>query len=76
VDVLRDFFSNLEARAAAMRLLHSAWLTRAMQRGQRPPRIPTRKVEDGGWGSMMETPDGRAWAEEFWQGALEHSEAA
>lgn len=59
-----------------MRLLHSVWLTKAMQHGQRPPRIPTRKVEDGGWGSMMETAEGRAWAEEFWQSALEHPEAA
>ncbi len=77
--MFRDFLDILEARADAMRRLHSAWLTNAFKVGSRPPRIPTRKVEDGGgggWGSMMETPEGRAWAEEFWQGALDHPEAA
>jgi hypothetical protein len=64
-----------EATAAAMRRLHSAWLTAAFKRGSRPPRIPVRKVSDGGWGSMMETPEGRAWAEEFWQGVLEGDDA-
>jgi hypothetical protein len=73
--MINDFLANLEVRAAAMRLLHSVWLTKALQRGSRPPRIPTRKVEDGGWAKLMETPEGRAWAEEFWQGALEHPEA-
>jgi hypothetical protein len=74
--MFKDFLESLEIRSAAMRLLHSVWLTKALQQGARPPRIPTRKVEDGGWGSMMETPEGRAWAEEFWQGALDHPEAA
>jgi hypothetical protein len=73
--MFKEFLDNLELRADAMRRFHSAWLSNAFKRGSRPPRIPTRKVEDGGWGSMMETPEGRAWAEEFWQGALDHPEA-
>jgi hypothetical protein len=73
--VFRQLITDLEARAESMRRFHSAWLSAAFKRGARPPRIPTRKVSDGGWGSMMETPEGRAWAEEFWQGALDHPEA-
>jgi hypothetical protein len=69
---------DLEPRADAMRHYHSAWLTHALKRGVRPPRIPVRKVSDdggGGWAAMMQTPEGQAWAEEFWQGALAHPDA-
>jgi hypothetical protein len=70
---------DLLARGEAMRALHSRWLTRALQRGARPPRIPTRKVDPtggGGWATLMATPEGRAWAEEFWQQTLDHPEAS
>lgn len=75
--MFRGFISRLEldAKAEAMRALHSRWLSRAVKHGSRPPRIPVRKVSDGGWGSMMATPEGRAWAEEFWQGAFGHPDA-
>jgi hypothetical protein len=63
---------DLEAAARAMRDLHARWLTRALQHGRRPPRIPVRKVSEGGWAALMATPEGKAWAEEFWQGAFEH----
>ena len=59
-----------------MRLFHSAWLTATLRRGARLPRIPTRDVESGGWTTMMGTPEGKAWAEEFWEGALNHPDAA
>ncbi len=76
--MFRATFSRLEmeARAEAMRLFHSAWLTAALRRGARPPRIPTRPVEAGGWAKLMATPEGRAWVEEFWDGALNHPDAA
>lgn len=64
-----------EEAAERMRRVHSEWLTGAMKHGKRPPRIPVRKVSEGGWSAMMETEAGRAWAEEFWQGALEHPDA-
>jgi hypothetical protein len=62
--------SELDEKAEAMRRAHSEWLSAALRWGMKPPRIPTRKVSDGGWGSLMLTPEGRAWAEEFWQSAL------
>lgn len=65
-------------RGEAMRRFHSRWLTRAVQHGVRPPRIPVRKVTEdgkGGWDALMSTPEGRAWAEEFWQGAFEHPDS-
>ncbi len=66
---------DLDLLAESIRRYHSAWLTNAMKRGVRPPRIPVRKVSDGGWTTLMQTPEGRAWAEEFWQGALTHPDA-
>lgn len=75
--MLRAIWGTIDwiARGEAMRRVHSAWLTRALQRGSRPPRIPTRKVEDGGWKTLMDTPEGRAWAQDFWDETLEHPEA-
>jgi hypothetical protein len=61
---------ELDQKAEAMRRSHSEWLSSAFKRGMRPAQIPTRKVSDGGWTALMRTPEGRAWAEEFWQGAL------
>jgi hypothetical protein len=74
--MLRSFldFFDLPARAEAMRRMHSAWLTKALQRGSKPPRIPTRKVADGGWSQLTATPEGEAWAREFWEETLEHPE--
>ncbi len=62
---------ELDERAEAMRRVHSEWLSAALKRGARPARIPTRRVSEGGWTALMMTAEGRAWAEEFWQGALE-----
>lgn len=55
---------------ARMCRAHSEWLTAALRRGCKPPRIPVRRVSEGGWGEMMATEEGRAWAAEFWQGAI------
>lgn len=70
------FFSrdDLLAKGEAMRRAHSSWLTRALRRGSRVPRIPTRLVRDGGFGPVMSTPEGRLWAAEFWSAALEDAE--
>ena len=70
-----DSLRDLHHLADAMRQYHSAWLTHALQRGVHPPRIPVRKVDDAGWTALVQTPEGRAWAEEFWQGALAHPDA-
>ncbi len=54
------------------RKAHSEWLTKALRSGSKVPRIPLRRVSDGGWDSMMATEEGRCWATEFWQSAIGH----
>ena len=53
---------------------HSLWLSR-MLRGRRgtrqPPRIPVRRVSEGGFSKMMSTPAGRHRAERWWERTLE-----
>jgi len=58
------------------RRLHSLWLTQAFQSGRDRlyPRIPTRRVEDGGFDRMMSTERGRARAEKWWELALARME--
>lgn len=59
----------LEAGAKA-RLLHESWLTRALARRQGAiPKIPVRRVSDGGFDGMMRTAEGRAWAAHWWASA-------
>lgn len=52
------------------RALHGAWLTRALAGGAKFPVIPTRRVSDGGFGTLMSTAAGRAWAQSWWDRAL------
>jgi hypothetical protein len=56
------------------RRVHSLWLTRAFESGRVYPRIPTRRVEDGGFDRMMATEHGRARAERWWELALARME--
>ncbi len=52
--------------------LHSAWLTRALA-GDLPesPRIPARRVEQGGFGALLRTGYGRRWATDWWRRVLD-----
>lgn len=72
----------LEAGEKA-RMTHSLWLTHHLVGrssigsgfpgrvvGQ-VPEIPSRKVEDGGFARIMATPLGKAWAEDWWNIAME-----
>jgi hypothetical protein len=52
------------------RLLHSRWLTDAMRSGRPMPRIPLRRVEEGGWEELLARPKGRDVAERWWRRAL------
>lgn len=61
---------DLSVRAAIMRRVHSRWLSRAMRAGYVAPRIPTRRVDEGGYEPVMASPEGRAWAAEWWDRAL------
>jgi hypothetical protein len=46
---------------------HSAFLTRALMLPPNAlPRIPTRKVSEGGFSREMAAPEGRRWAQRWW----------
>jgi len=50
---------------------HARWLTRAIRSGREYPRIPCRRVADGGFARLMATRDGRKIAQGWWYRALE-----
>ncbi|MBU6412383.1 MAG: hypothetical protein KGS45_02830 [Planctomycetes bacterium] len=70
------FFRRLDDAWDAMtageraRLLHSRWLTEALRSGRDLPRIPLRRVEEGGWEELLAKPKGRDVAERWWRRAL------
>ncbi len=51
------------------------WLTDAL-RGGHPtaPRIPARKVSEGGYRHLSLTPEGRVWSEGWWHAAFTRTE--
>lgn len=53
------------------RLMHSRWLSDAIARPMDVPRIPTRRVADGGFSTMLGRPGGRERAERWWDLALD-----
>ena len=50
---------------------HSRWLTRALRSGRAYPRIPVRRVDDGGYGFLARRTDGPARAQRWWSRALD-----
>lgn len=56
--------------AELMRRRHSEWLTRALRQPSQYPRIPVCPVADGGFGPTLATPDGPAWANQWWSETL------
>lgn len=75
----RGFWDRFRAESAGERArrIHQSWLTLAMRGEIGPfPRIPVRKVSEGGWDRIMRTPAGRRWADRWWrktfQGMDEH----
>ena len=56
---------------------HSAWLTRMLggkggrKAPRKAPRIPTRRVSEGGYSKLMSTSSGRYRAERWWERTLE-----
>jgi hypothetical protein len=67
----------LDAGARARRE-HSTWLTQALctRVGVRAPRIPTRKVDDGGFDRLMSDPRGQRVARQWWTSAFEDGDEA
>lgn len=68
-----DFWrkADWEEAGERARRLHSAWLTEALASAKRQPRIPVRKVDEGGFTRMTGTPEGKARSERWWSLALE-----
>jgi capsid protein len=65
------FSKRVELAGERARRLHAQWLTRAtMTGGVRAPRIPVRKVSEGGYEFVRKSPDGRAWADSWWSNAF------
>jgi hypothetical protein len=62
---------ELPSLAAAYRRVHEAWLNRAISSGREYPRIPLRRVDQGGFERLMQRPGGPALAEMWWTAALE-----
>lgn len=69
------WFGERSPLPAGLRMIreHSAWLTRMLGRSgdRRVPRIPVRRVSEGGFAKMMSTPAGRHRAERWWDRTLE-----
>lgn len=54
-----------------MRNAHSAWLTEAVASNRPYPRIPIRRVDDGGFSRLMARANGEEVAARWWEVALE-----
>jgi hypothetical protein len=57
--------------AALFRHVHEAWLTRAVSSGKPYPRIPVRRVDEGGFDPLLARPGGRQRADRWWTAALD-----
>ncbi|MGP1345090.1 MAG: hypothetical protein ACTS3F_00295 [Phycisphaerales bacterium] len=69
----RGFWDRFRGETAGERArrIHQSWLSMAMRGEIGPfPRIPTRRVSDGGWDGLMRTEDGRRWARRWWHRAF------
>lgn len=70
----RLFFDDFGPGSAAetMKRTHARWLTRALRSPRsRGFRIPTRRVDAGGFDGLVRTEAGRAWAERWWLDAMQ-----
>jgi hypothetical protein len=57
--------------AAFFRRVHEVWLTRAVSSGKTYPRIPVKRVDQGGFDHLMARPGGREMADRWWSAALD-----
>lgn len=62
---------DLPSLGETYRLVHEAWLNRALGSELAYPRIPLRKADDGGFSGLMGRPGGRVLAEMWWTAALD-----
>lgn len=62
---------DLPSHAEQMRQAHSHWLTGALASDRVYPKIPLRRVADGGFSGLISSPAGRRWADLWWNAALD-----
>lgn len=62
---------TLEEAGELARRQHSQWLTHILASGLNLPRIPVRRVDDGGFAHQMQRKLGPQHAEKWWSLALE-----
>ncbi len=58
---------ELNRKAAAFRRVHERWLDRAIRSGMDLPRIPLRRVDQGGFDDLLARPRGREVAWRWWR---------
>jgi hypothetical protein len=58
-------------RASIFRRMHERWLTRALSSGRAYPRLPIRRVDQGGFDAVRREPAARARADRWWELALD-----
>lgn len=58
-------------KPAEFRRVHEEWLTRALRSRRDYPRIPTRRVDEGGFDAMMSRAEGQEHARLWWDRALD-----
>jgi hypothetical protein len=68
--MFRQVRRGLPDPAALFRRVHEAWLTRAVTSGKAYPRIPVRRVDEGGFDPLLSRPGGRQLADRWWSAAL------
>lgn len=67
----RDGFSLPQFRGALFRRIHERWLTEALRSPTQYPRIPIRRVDEGGFDHVRAHPQARARADQWWDLALD-----
>ncbi|HLO40620.1 MAG TPA: hypothetical protein VK176_06320 [Phycisphaerales bacterium] len=68
--------SDILERGEVARRVHSQWLSRALASGQSYPRIPIRRVDEGGFSALQGTAYGRHVSEAWWTLALDQVDDA
>ena len=71
--MLRRFFGHDDpgSHAAALRRVHERFLTRALRSAALFPRIPLRRVDRGGFDSLLARRGGREACDRWWFRAFE-----
>jgi hypothetical protein len=69
--VFRHDHQKLLTAGEVARQLHSQWLTKALEQGLDRPRIPVKRVDEGGFDALLARPCGPERAESWWRAALD-----